>query len=109
MKNLIVCLFFLPFFVACDCKEKVNIKDIPACVKAIYEPGPTQDSHLIAVKRMEVGNEFHYWLNTGDNAFDGTEYIINEACDTVCSFCFCPVNPCISKYENGEWEVVYEN
>ena len=109
MKNIFFCFLLLTVFAACkddDISGTLN-GEIPSCVKVLYEDGPGQDTNLIAVKRVLVGEEYHYWLNTGFNAFDGPEYIVNESCDTVCTFCFCPPDPCHNNY-NGDWEVVWE-
>ena len=103
-KTSLLVFMAIAFFAACkkdDCSSGGN----PGCIDDIIQ---SQSDHLLAIKRMDVGGEYHYWLNTGDNAWDGAEYIVNESCDTVCVFCFCPYDPCLDAYQSGEWEVIWE-
>lgn len=104
MQKLTFLFFILLAFAACkkdDCSSSGN----PDCINDIIE---NQPSELLTVQRIDVGGDYHYWLNTGDNTFDGPEYIVNENCDTVCVFCFCPYNPCLDAYQSGEWEIIWE-
>ncbi len=109
MKNYLFCFLLLTFFVACHCDDDTETQTIPQCVEALYEPGSAQDTNLLSVQKMEINGEYHYWLNNGSMAFDGAEFVINEACDTVCFLCgFCGPPDCMSDYENGEWEIIWE-
>lgn len=50
---------------------------------------------------MEAAGEYHYLLPTGTRPFDGSDYIVDLNCDTVCVFCFCPYGSCIDAYQIG--------
>ncbi len=110
MKNLFFFLLLTTFIVACNYDDDSIQSTIPDCVKVLFNNGPSQDTSLLMVRRQLQGNEYHYWLHTGNLAFDGPEYIVDEKCDTVCLFCFCPPRTkiCQEDYDDEQWEIVWE-
>lgn len=110
MKNLFVCFLLVFVFLACNKEDDFVDGRIqtPVCVAALYATTEiAAENGLLAVYRMDVDNEFHYWLNTGAMALDGPEYIIDADCDTVCSFNMLPP-ACFSDYKDRDWELVWE-
>jgi len=111
MKKLPIYFLLLTLISACchDDDPDPDPQAVPDCVKALYEPGPAQDTQLLSVQKQVISGESHFWLNNGHMAFDGSEYVINESCDTVCMLCgFCVPPSCNSLYQNGNWEIVWQ-
>jgi hypothetical protein len=93
-------------FWACKKDEGSQQTQIPSCIQDIIDGA---GNGLLAVKRTEINGENRYWLNTGAMAWDGSEAIVNESCDTVCMLCgFCLPPPCTSDYNNAVWETIWE-
>jgi hypothetical protein len=97
MKNLMF-LFIFSFlgFIACD---SVNHGDCdpqpvvePTCIQAKIEAIRTANRDFTSVKRYTKNNE-SFWLFDNGSAFDAPQYMLNAACDTVCTWCFCPTRP----------------
>ena len=97
--------FFFLLFIFAACKKDDCANSNPGCIDNIIQ---TQSDNLLAVKRIDGGDEYHYWLNPGDNPFDRPEHNANESCHTVCVFCFCPPDPCLDAYQSGEWEIIWQ-
>ncbi|MFQ5447991.1 MAG: hypothetical protein ACE5FF_13765 [Saprospiraceae bacterium] len=96
------------FFCLIACKKDKLPEGTPECIQEIIEQ-EGGSGNLLTVKRTVVQGENHYWLNTGAMAWDGSEAIINESCDTICMLCgFCLPPPCTSDYDNAVWETIWE-
>lgn len=107
MKNVPIYLFILLLF---SCNKVNNPSDlsIPSCIQEILDDNELSKD-IRTVRLYEVDNELHYWLNTDFTEFDGTEYIVNMQCDTVCLFCgFCDPPECSEEYTD-EWITIWEN
>jgi len=64
---------------------------------------------LKTIQAITLNNEIHYWLNTDFTHFDGTEFIMNEQCDTVCFFCGeCFQPECANDYDFEDWEIIWQ-
>jgi len=97
----IVCgLMLLILLTSCN-KEEMKDTDgnLPACILAEIDA----DDDLI-VKTQTLNGEVHYWLNTGDLAFDGEEEIVNDLCEKVCYFGGWTNPTCIADYDPNEWQ-----
>ena len=101
MKNYVILSFLLIFLFACDKKQEALITDIPECVQAIIDAQPSLDIYA-----QEVDNQFHYWINTGESAVDGTEPILNTSCDTICTFGGWITPECYNVYVDSNWQKV---
>jgi hypothetical protein len=98
MKKLILCVAIAVFsFSSC---QKDNVPP-PCCVAPKVETSCIQtkidamtaaNKDFTSVKRYKKSNEF-FWLFDNGAAFDAPQYMLNAACDTVCTWCFCPNRP----------------
>jgi hypothetical protein len=105
--NKILFVLFCILLSACCKQDDCNDGKLPDCIQKIIDISSTQP--FLTVKMQKVDGECHYWLNTGANAWDGVEYIVNSHCDTVCVLCgFCPTPDCSKKYDFENWEIVWE-
>ena len=102
--SLLVCLLFL--LASCskdnDPNEIQEQSLIPTCVDTMPFIGSVTMIHV-----QEISGENHYWLNTGANAHDGDEYIVNESCDTVCRYAGWFPADCIEDYDRESWVQVW--
>lgn len=111
MKYIIIFSFIFALFMVMACKkndEAIN-NDLSVCIEQILK----DSMNLITLKTIQttvVNNEIHYWLNTDFRQLDGSEYIVNEQCDTVCSFGgWINTQECLMDYNNvGMWEIVWQ-
>lgn len=104
-KQFLFSLLLLSLF-ACQKNEEKSV----ACpdFEAKIEEFKASDVS-ISIKTQEVGGETHYWFHDGANTWDGSEYILNESCDTVCYFCGkCMAPECLDAYDNNAWVVLWE-
>lgn len=104
--------FALLVILATSCKKEIDCcagpKDLPQCIQEMIADTSISNK-LITIQRTQVGNEQHFWLNSGASAWDGPEYIVNEQCDTVCLWlCFCLPAACADVYDINEFEIVWQ-
>lgn len=106
MKKWFTILIYL--FVAACAKEDEKIStSIPTCIQNIINDEELSKT-LKTVQVQELRGELHYWLNTDFRHFDGVEYIVNNKCDTICSFCGeCIPAECSFDY-NQDWIKIWE-
>ena len=111
MKNILLFALFLLISIAA-CKKETDCcagpEDLPVCIQEMIAD-TSITNHLLSIRRPTVGNEQHFWLNSGASMFDGAEFIVNEQCDTVCYWlCFCFPPACADDYDMNDFEVVWE-
>jgi hypothetical protein len=110
MKNILFLAVFL-LFVISACKDEdcgCAGLPLPQCIEEMIAD-TSVTNHLQSIQRTTVGNEQHFWLNSGASAVDGPEFIVNEQCDTVCYWlCFCEPPACADDYDINDFEVVWE-
>jgi hypothetical protein len=90
MKKLILFISVL-FMHLTACNEKDCCSPLPsfetACVNSKISAFRTANKDFTSVKRfMKSGNAF--WLFDTGSAFDAPQYLLNAACDTVCTWTF---------------------
>ena len=103
--SLVSLIYFFVFIASCT---KEVSKELPPCIKNITEDSVKSVS-LKTVKVQRVRGELHYWLNTDYRHMDGLEFIVNEQCDTLCSFCGeCIPAECIDDYCEDDWVTIWE-
>lgn len=107
MKNFSVLILLILVLSACR-NDDNGLNSLPSCVQDIVEDESSADI-LLTVKKRTTNDVDYYWLNTGFSAFDGSEFIVTEQCDTTCYICgFClPPMPLICD-PTLDWEVVWE-
>lgn len=82
--------------------EVMEVSEIPSCILEIIDAENSMQIH-----RQDINGETHYWLNTGANAYDGDEQIVNDACEEVC-FYGGWINPeCTEDYIPDDWEQIF--
>lgn len=106
MKNLLVLCFAISL---CSCcKKTVEASDPSSCLTAKLEEFKLQ-SDAVSIRTQNVNDEKHYWLNTDARAYDGIEYVLNNACDTVCEIGGFRIPPtCESNYNFDNWVVIWQ-
>lgn len=83
--------------------------ELPECISEYTEGIEPGSVPFFFIKTQSINEEVHYWINTGANAVDGDEYILNNNCDTVCYYGGW-INPeCINNYTFDAWETVWPN
>lgn len=90
--------------------ESLVINDnLPKCIDEILADS-TKIRTLKTIQTIAVKNEIHYWLNTNASFVDGSEFIVNEQCDTVCSIGGRGNSQeCLLDYEDVEmWKIVWQ-
>ncbi len=101
MKKYIVYALFASFnFVACkdvapplDCCYPLPSYET-TCIKTKINAISSANKDFTSVKRYKKGNDF-FWLFDNGSAFDAPQYMLNAACDTVCTWEFRASNlPC---------------
>lgn len=103
MKNLLFFCLIILTVIACKKDDKLS-----PCLHEKLEAFKAS-SRAKTIKKQIVNGEVHYWLNTDDRHLDGTEYILNETCDTVCVLCGdCDPPACLSNYDNDNWKTIWE-
>ena len=109
MKNLII-IAFMTILGLLACK-KTFIQDCgcvspPAsetpCIQAKITAFQTADKSYTSVKRYLKNGQF-FWLFDNGSAFDAPQYMLNSACDTVCTWSFSPNRPpCQQDFNLGD-------
>lgn len=101
MKHIKYLILLVPIFVSCH-KNDLKTRILPECITELIE----LDSSL-KIQIQEVNSETHFWLNTGAININGSEFIVNEQCDTVCFFPFGFMYlECLNDY-NGSWDLIW--
>jgi hypothetical protein len=101
-------LILLIVCVVAGCNKEAEKGLIEPCLEAKIEEFKASPT-AISLKTLKVGKETHYWFNTNARHLDGSEYIINEASDTVCFFCGeCDPPDCSKTYWDADWETFWE-
>jgi hypothetical protein len=110
MKKVIVVLILTSLaLISCSkaTKENESQNGLPECIEQLTDD-PSQVEAIKRVLTQTIEGETHYWLNTDAMHYDGSEVIVNNACDTLCLFCGeCLLPPCASDYTN-QWETIWE-
>lgn len=112
-------LLLLPF-AACDPDDTslVDVAEAPAvscdptleldCLQRFIDIAHATDrSGLWYVRTQCVDGEAHYLMDTGAPAYDGEDFIVNSACDTVCTVGGWVEPACAGEYDRGAWEEVW--
>lgn len=104
MKQLILFCTLIAF--SCGKNSAEISTTVPSCIQQIIDNN--SESHSIQTIRVQKsGDRLHYWLNTDDRFLDGSESIINDNCDTICSLGgFLPPD-CAKNYDDS-WVVIWE-
>lgn len=102
-----VCSFLLIFLFSCSSSE-IEEDNIPFCVLAEFN-SLKDDNQFLKIRRQMINDEYHFWINTGANAYDGDEDIVDSNCDVVCQYRGWFPAECIDQYEFERWEVILEN
>jgi hypothetical protein len=103
-KILIVCCAILAF-AACKDDEGGNTNP---CLEEKLEAFKASEE-AVSIRTQIVEEETHYWLNTNALTWDGVEYILNEDCDTICTFCGkCIPADCVNVYDPNNWNTIWE-
>jgi hypothetical protein len=72
--------------------------EAPACIQTKINAMVAANRDFTSVKRYKQGS-VSFWLFDTGSAFDGPRYMLNETCDTVCTWCFCPsISNCHANY-----------
>ena len=107
MKNLIIVSFMaILSLIACkktslDCGCVQPAIETP-CIKAKITAFQTADKSYTSVKRYSKNGQF-FWLFDNGSAFDAPQYMLNSACDTVCTWSFSPNRPpCQQDFNLGD-------
>ena len=99
MKNLIVLLsFFCLGFMACDRNNHIGCAPVPKfesnCIQTKINALIAENKGFTSVTRYEKENG-RFWLFNNGAAFDAPQYMLNAACDTVCTWAFrANASPC---------------
>ena len=97
MKKLSIILIVLLGIAACEKQEESS-----ACIEPKIEAIRIANKAYTSVKRFTKNGE-SFWLFDNGSAFDAPQYMLNAACDTVCTWCFCPSQPpCQSDFNLGD-------
>ncbi|MDZ7876713.1 MAG: hypothetical protein U5L45_03540 [Saprospiraceae bacterium] len=73
-----------------------------ACVTAKINAFKTANKDYTSVKRF-MKNNTPFWLFDNGSAFDAPQYMLNAACDTMCTWAFRANSfPCQSDYNLGD-------
>jgi hypothetical protein len=76
--------------------------DFPECIDSSFF-----DNENHAIKAQYFDDAFHYWLDTPASSWDGTEYIVSENCDTLCSFNGLFYTDCWLAYDSEGWVTLW--
>jgi hypothetical protein len=104
MKYLLL-FFFFALLSAGTCNK--TAQDIvppitnPACIQTKIDAFQAGNKDYTSVKRYSKNNEF-FWLFDNGSAFDAPQYLLNTACDTVCTWSFRAGLPCQSNFNLGD-------
>lgn len=101
--------FILLFLFSCDCNREDEIINatLPICIEQITASQANSET-LKTICAQNVNGDVHYWLNTDFTQSDGVEYMINNNCDTICTFCgeCWPAN-CTKVYRDT-WQIIWK-
>lgn len=93
---------------ACSKNQPGDTDTIPTCIQSIIDQEIQRLDPLLTVKSQVIDGESHYWLNTDAVHYDGSEYIVNQNCDTVCYFCGeCNPLACSAEYDYEKWVTIW--
>lgn len=97
----------LLLLVITSCKKDIVVIDenLPGCIEEILTDS-IDLATLNTIQAVVIDNEIHYWLNTEARHIDGLEFIVNEKCDTVCSFGGFSSTECAAESTDG-WQIVW--
>lgn len=90
-----------------------EVLELTDCHRALIAArgGEGTRGRLLAVRAQLVRGEPHYWLHTGAMAYDGTEAIVDAACETVCTLggfrAVDQVPPCTRDYDGEAWVTLW--
>ncbi len=81
---------------------------LPDCLMENIKANMVEQGRML-VHKMAVNGVDHYWLQSGAAAYDGIEFIYDANCKEVCKTGGMrkPMD-CMKAYENGKWELVWE-
>lgn len=105
MKNLIVMAFIAVLgLISCEKLECGCIQPVAEtdCIQAKITAFQVADKSYTNVKRY-LKNGQSFWLFDNGSAFDAPQYMLNAACDTVCTWSFSPNRPpCQQDFNLGD-------
>ncbi|MFK7808547.1 MAG: hypothetical protein AB8F74_12150 [Saprospiraceae bacterium] len=105
MKKLLF-VFAVLTFVACKDKDN-DLENLPTCILEMIDNDSSSDN-LKSIQVQTIDGDVHYWLNTGVIPVDGTEYIVNDACEKLCTIGGLLPSVCPYEYDADNWEIVWE-
>lgn len=81
---------------------------LPDCIMEKIKVHKVEQGRMM-VHKMAVGGVDHFWLQSGAAAYDGIEFIYDANCKEACKTggMRMPM-ACMKAYENGKWELVWE-
>jgi hypothetical protein len=91
-KSPFAALLFVLLFFSGACKHEPLNPDIIPCLKAKFEQFKHQPD-AVAIREFMLPQGPAFWLETDAADWDGSEYILNAACDTICVRCGECYNP----------------
>lgn len=103
MEKLKLVSVLILFTLCFSCKKEQGIanNEIPTCIQSMID-----DNEDLLIHKQEVDGQIHYWINTGANAVDGNEQIVNIICVEVCYYGGW-INPdCLENYVFEDWEQI---
>jgi hypothetical protein len=86
---LLVCIFLMHITACVEPKDCCAPSPFPesACITTKVNTFKTANKDFTSVKRF-VKNGTPFWLFDNGAAFDAPQYLLNAACDTVCTWAF---------------------
>jgi len=110
MNKIMLCLALAILFMA-SCKKSddaIVTENLPTCIEEILMDSISM-AWLTTIQATVVDNKIHYWLNTGASQVDGSEFIVDEQCDTLCAFGGWLPSDCVWDEESFEgWQIVWQ-
>lgn len=107
MYESILAVLSLLLLLACN-KPEVS-REMPDCIQKILEDSTYRFDPILEVRVQNWRGELTYWLNTDARHYDGVEFIVNNQCDTICTYCgFCEPRPCSKKYPLTDWVTIWK-
>jgi len=105
MKTITILILFLTL---CSCKHEDGMisPELPSCIENILTD-PEVSGTVQLISAQNVKGRIHYLLSTGVTQSDGVEFVVNNYCDTVCSYCGeCWPAECTKWYDES-WQVIW--
>jgi hypothetical protein len=90
MKKLVLFVCLIAFGITACVKNDCGCVSPPnesTCIETKIFAMQTANKDYTSVKRL-VKNNQKYWLFDTGSAFDAPQYLLNSACDTVCTWTF---------------------